>query len=229
MNGTWDPSTRNTVGAAFCAKRVTTSTGRVITMGIWDTAGAERYHSLGTLYHNGARAAIVCFDASNRRSWEKLKDWVKELTELRPNCHIYITATKVDLLEDAVGSSELNGSATSPPSLGEESPLGDDGENTALGLPHPAITGQLLYRQVTEGEVTSYVRSLGARLFQTSAKTGLGVLELFQEIANDAAVDLANEAPPEGAPPAANPVLQIIPPPAHSAQPSRVRATTPCC
>lgn len=46
-------------------------------MGIWDTAGAERYHALGTLYHNGARAAIVCFDASNRTSWDKLKDWVR--------------------------------------------------------------------------------------------------------------------------------------------------------
>jgi Ras-related protein Rab-24 len=58
---------------------VETLLGRVITMGLWDTAGAERFESLSRLYYNGAKAAIVCFDASNRRSWQKLQRWVRTL------------------------------------------------------------------------------------------------------------------------------------------------------
>ncbi len=52
--------------------------GRVVSLGIWDTAGAERFESLSRMYYNGAKAAILCFDPCDRRSFDKLKFWVRK-------------------------------------------------------------------------------------------------------------------------------------------------------
>jgi hypothetical protein len=51
--------------------------GRVLSLGVWDTAGAERFESLSRMYYNGARAAILCFDACSAASFHKLKFWVR--------------------------------------------------------------------------------------------------------------------------------------------------------
>uniref|UniRef100_A0A8C3IBZ4 RAB24, member RAS onco family n=1 Tax=Chrysemys picta bellii TaxID=8478 RepID=A0A8C3IBZ4_CHRPI len=51
---------QNTIGAAFVAK-VMSVRGRTVTLGIWDTAGSERYEAMSRIYYRGARAAIVCY------------------------------------------------------------------------------------------------------------------------------------------------------------------------
>ena len=50
--------------------------GRVLSLGVWDTAGAERFESLSRMYYNGAKAAVLCFDPCNAASFAKLKFWV---------------------------------------------------------------------------------------------------------------------------------------------------------
>uniref|UniRef100_A0A3P9NGN3 RAB24, member RAS onco family n=1 Tax=Poecilia reticulata TaxID=8081 RepID=A0A3P9NGN3_POERE len=52
---------QNTIGAAFVAKPIQVA-DRVITLGIWDTAGSERYEAMSRIYYRGARAAVVCYD-----------------------------------------------------------------------------------------------------------------------------------------------------------------------
>ena len=49
----------------------------VITVGIWDTAGAERFESISKLYYRGAKAALVCFDLTNKSSFKKVDFWVR--------------------------------------------------------------------------------------------------------------------------------------------------------
>lgn len=51
--------------------------GKTITLGIWDTAGAEQFQSLSCMYYRQSRAAIVCFDPCSRASFEKLQFWVR--------------------------------------------------------------------------------------------------------------------------------------------------------
>ena len=50
-----------------------------MSLGIWDTAGAERFEALSRMYYNGAKAAVLAFDPCNARSFEKLKFWVSLL------------------------------------------------------------------------------------------------------------------------------------------------------
>ena len=59
--------------------QVACKNGRVMSLGIWDTAGAERFEALSRMYYNGAKAAVLAFDPCNARSFEKLQFWVSLL------------------------------------------------------------------------------------------------------------------------------------------------------
>eukprot|EP00276_Gloeochaete_wittrockiana_P017858 CAMPEP_0184354288 /NCGR_PEP_ID=MMETSP1089-20130417/87102_1 /TAXON_ID=38269 ORGANISM="Gloeochaete wittrockiana, Strain SAG46.84" /NCGR_SAMPLE_ID=MMETSP1089 /ASSEMBLY_ACC=CAM_ASM_000445 /LENGTH=205 /DNA_ID=CAMNT_0026690211 /DNA_START=34 /DNA_END=651 /DNA_ORIENTATION=+ len=116
LHGKFKTNVTATVGAAFGAKQVDLPGGLSLTLGIWDTAGAERYESMSKIYYRSAKAAIVCFDLTNRSSWEKVQFWINELKNNEEECSIYIVGTKYDLLEEngaiigkaAVSREEIN-------------------------------------------------------------------------------------------------------------------------
>eukprot|EP01135_Chromosphaera_perkinsii_P011696 Nk52_evm19s2474 gene=Nk52_evmTU19s2474 len=100
-----------TVGAAFGAKKVEVEPGSVegdapgeardggfVTLGVWDTAGSERYEAMSRIYYRGAGAAIVCYDITDVVSFERAKFWVTELLANEENCRIYVCGTKRDLV-----------------------------------------------------------------------------------------------------------------------------------
>lgn len=86
-----------TIGAAYGAKRLEVC-GRTVILGIWDTAGSERYESMSRIYYRGAKAAIVCYDLTDMKSYERAVQWTKEVRELEEGCVIYLCGTKKDLL-----------------------------------------------------------------------------------------------------------------------------------
>uniref|UniRef100_A0A3B5R3A6 Ras-related protein Rab-24 n=1 Tax=Xiphophorus maculatus TaxID=8083 RepID=A0A3B5R3A6_XIPMA len=89
---------QNTIGAAFVAKPIQVA-DRVITLGIWDTAGSERYEAMSRIYYRGARAAVVCYDLTDSSSFQRARFWVKELQNCEEHCKIYVCGTKSDLIE----------------------------------------------------------------------------------------------------------------------------------
>ncbi|XP_061473590.1 ras-related protein Rab-24 [Rhineura floridana] len=90
---------QNTIGAAFVAKVMQVG-GRTVTLGIWDTAGSERYEAMSRIYYRGAKAAIVCYDLTDSSSFQRAKFWVNELQNFEENCRIYLCGTKSDLLDE---------------------------------------------------------------------------------------------------------------------------------
>eukprot|EP01119_Soliformovum_irregulare_P011131 TRINITY_DN276_c0_g1_i1.p1 TRINITY_DN276_c0_g1~~TRINITY_DN276_c0_g1_i1.p1 ORF type:complete len:200 (-),score=32.67 TRINITY_DN276_c0_g1_i1:96-695(-) len=106
----------STIGAAFLTQTVCLN-DTTVKFEIWDTAGQERYHSLAPMYYRGAQAAIVVFDITNSDSFERAKNWVKELQRQgNPNIVIALAANKVDLApsrkvttEEAQSYSDENG------------------------------------------------------------------------------------------------------------------------
>ncbi|XP_078053672.1 ras-related protein Rab-24 isoform X2 [Augochlora pura] len=88
---------RNTIGAAFLSKTVICN-GVSIKLGIWDTAGSERFEAMTRMYYRGAQAAIVCFDVTRAVTFQRAKFWIRELRKYEDSCKIYICATKMDLL-----------------------------------------------------------------------------------------------------------------------------------
>jgi len=143
LHGKFKYNVTATVGAAFGAKKVDVN-GTSITLGIWDTAGAERYESMSRIYYRSARAAIVCHDLTNASSWEKVQFWIDELVANEENCDIYIVGTKVDKIEEE-------------------------------GAP----------RAIPESAIEQFARQHDADVFETSAKTGQNISDLFHKIARD--------------------------------------------
>eukprot|EP00698_Gefionella_okellyi_P004595 TRINITY_DN14200_c0_g1_i1.p1 TRINITY_DN14200_c0_g1~~TRINITY_DN14200_c0_g1_i1.p1 ORF type:complete len:233 (-),score=19.83 TRINITY_DN14200_c0_g1_i1:43-690(-) len=86
-----------TVGAAFGSKSVTVK-DQSFMIGIWDTAGAERYESMAKMYYRGAGAAIICFDLTARDSYKRVEFWINELKANEPECRIFIVGNKLDLI-----------------------------------------------------------------------------------------------------------------------------------
>jgi len=81
VKGQFNEFTESTIGASFMNQTVTLPDETLIKFQIWDTAGQERFHSLAPMYYRGAQAAIVVFDITNRNSFEKAQEWVKELQQ----------------------------------------------------------------------------------------------------------------------------------------------------
>lgn len=68
---------KSTVGVVFCQKRIKTEQTLIETQ-IWDTAGTERFCSLGSAFYHGSDCGIVVFDVTCRASFEHLDAWVND-------------------------------------------------------------------------------------------------------------------------------------------------------
>ena len=91
---------QSTIGAAYGARTETVG-DRGVVLGLWDTAGSERYESMSKMYYRGSHAAVICYSVVDPKSWQKVKFWVAELNKMEEHCKVYICATKIDLLEGA--------------------------------------------------------------------------------------------------------------------------------
>ena len=86
----------STIGAAFLTKTVPEFK---VKFEIWDTAGQERYHSLAPMYYRGAAAAIIVYDITSSDSFEKAKNWVRELQRQgNPEMIVALAGNKADLV-----------------------------------------------------------------------------------------------------------------------------------
>jgi len=92
--------TSATVGAAFGAKKEILENGTQILLGIWDTAGLERFESINHMYFRGAKAAVLCYDLTEAASWSKVILWAKTIQENEPTCKLYVVGCKKDLIKD---------------------------------------------------------------------------------------------------------------------------------
>jgi small GTP-binding protein len=101
-----------TVGASYHSIDCDTPGGQ-ITLQIWDTAGQEKYKSLGSFYYQGAIGAIAVFAITNRESFDGISDWISAFHDVAgtDGC-VFIAANKTDLADQRVVSDmEANGFA----------------------------------------------------------------------------------------------------------------------
>ncbi|KAJ7225715.1 GTP-binding protein ypt5 [Mycena pura] len=163
-----------TIGAAFLTQKCRLE-DRVLRYEIWDTAGQERFHSLAPMYYRNAQAAVVVYDVTKATSLEKAKSWVKELQrQANPNIVIALAGNKVDLVQTSASSSGA-------PLSSESEDEADDATATPGETPGASEPESL--RQVPREEAQAYATEAGLLFFETSAKTGEGIVEIFTEIA----------------------------------------------
>ncbi len=81
-----------TITATFAQKSIEIKDiNKTIEFDIWDTAGQEQYRSLAKLFYNEAKAAILVYDITDKRSFQEIQNyWFKEIKEKSPDAVKYI-------------------------------------------------------------------------------------------------------------------------------------------
>ncbi|KAF7554837.1 hypothetical protein G7046_g6704 [Stylonectria norvegica] len=157
VNNDFQENKEPTIGAAFLTQKCNLPT-RTIKFEIWDTAGQERFASLAPMYYRNAQAALVVYDLTKPTSLVKAKHWVAELQrQASPGIVIALVGNKLDL----TGNSSAG-----------EADDGEDGEESGDA------------RKVSTEEAQTYAEDESLLFFETSAKSGHNVTEVFTAIAN---------------------------------------------
>ena len=68
----------NSIGVDFKLKNIEID-NRKIKLQIWDTAGTERFRTITTSYYKGAHAILICFDITDRESFEHIRNWMADI------------------------------------------------------------------------------------------------------------------------------------------------------
>jgi len=96
-----------TLQASFLNKKINLK-GKRINLSIWDTAGQERFHALGPIYYRESNGAILVYDITDEDSFQKVKNWVRELRKmLGQDICLVIAGNKLDLEKNRHVSVEM--------------------------------------------------------------------------------------------------------------------------
>ncbi|KIV79198.1 hypothetical protein PV11_06770 [Exophiala sideris] len=164
VNNDFQENKEPTIGAAFLTQKISLP-NRIIKFEIWDTAGQERFASLAPMYYRNAQAALVVYDLTKPTSLTKAKHWVAELQrQASPGIVIALVGNKLDLCSES----------------SEPAPESDEGADGAEA--EPTDDGDA--RKISTREAKSYAEEESLLFFETSAKTGTNVAEVFSAIAN---------------------------------------------
>jgi Ras-related protein Rab-21 len=94
----FNPTHETTLQASYQNKRINLPDGKRANLAIWDTAGQERFHSLGPIYYRDSNGAILVYDITDRNSFVRVQNWVKELRKmLGKDIELAIVGNKIDL------------------------------------------------------------------------------------------------------------------------------------
>ncbi|KAM9850949.1 ras-related protein Rab-20 [Aulostomus maculatus] len=183
--------TISTVGGAFFLKQ-----WGPYNVSIWDTAGREQFHGLGSMYCRGAAAIILTYDVTNWQSLVELEERFLSLTDTANHDCIYaLVGNKVDLTDPKAQLPQETDVSQDRTESEEER------AEVLSACPTPpasptSLTGVTLHKQVTREDAEAFYgrilrykgldesSSLPAEkvCFETSAKTGFNVDTLFETL-----------------------------------------------
>lgn len=127
---------------------------RSVRLQIWDTSGQDNFVTLTTAFYRNCQGALLCFDLTNRSSFEDLDTWYGLLqqycTTVPP---LLLVGCKLDLVQGTVD---------------------DQHDGIVLGS----------YRQVSKSEADAWARQHHCLCYlETSAKENTNVSLAFQQLA----------------------------------------------
>ena len=75
---------------------------------IWDTAGQERFRNITQQYYKGADGVLLVYDITERNSFEKVREWMKQIQQNtnKEKIGIILVGNKCDLDERQVSLEE---------------------------------------------------------------------------------------------------------------------------
>ena len=97
----YEPQSKSTVGANYCKKELVINK-KMVLLDIWDTAGQEKFHSMGRHFYKNSNIVVIVYDITNITTFEDIKNyWYNDIKE---NGEIYkvigIVGNKMDLYDN---------------------------------------------------------------------------------------------------------------------------------
>jgi Ras-related protein Rab-5C len=148
------------------------------------------------MYYRNAQAALVVYDLTKPSSLVKAKHWVAELQrQASPGIVIALVGNKLDLTSSGGGDGDGDEAATATSAAdtadnGAPGPDADADDETGGGENNDVDDGEdndnatSDARKISTREASTYADEEGLLFFETSAKTGFNVSEVFTAIAN---------------------------------------------
>ena len=96
VTGYFNPAYQITLGTTIMKKEVE-YIDQIISLSIWDVGGQEVFKQIRTKYFYGSSGALAVCDAANRKSFERLPEWVDSFRAIVGEKPIMFLANKVDL------------------------------------------------------------------------------------------------------------------------------------
>lgn len=98
-----------TLGIDFRIKSMIIDDRVAVDLKVWDTCGEEKYRTITRQYYRDAAGILLVFDLNCMDSFEKLKDWMKDIKLYAPkNIQIVLLGNKNDLPEREVNQNMID-------------------------------------------------------------------------------------------------------------------------
>lgn len=92
------PDHLTTIGVDYYLNEVEVDEKTKIHIQLWDTAGQERFRTITKNYIKGAQGILLVFDITNRKSYENLAVWMKQIHDIAiDNIQTLLIGNKCDL------------------------------------------------------------------------------------------------------------------------------------
>jgi small GTP-binding protein len=88
---------KQTLGVNLLKKDVDIDEYGGVSAQIWDLGGQESFKSLRKLYLEGANGGLVIFDLTDRKSFDKLSEWIESFKNARGEQPLLLIGNKSDL------------------------------------------------------------------------------------------------------------------------------------
>ena len=98
VNDKFEENYIRTLGYNVYEKRVPCG-NYIVSLMIYDIGGQEKFVELRKKYAQGAHTALIVFDVTNEKSYERVNKWVQELNWIVGTLPFIIIGNKIDLIE----------------------------------------------------------------------------------------------------------------------------------
>lgn len=88
---------KSTLGVNLLKKDMEIESYGSVSAQIWDLGGQESFRSLRKLYLEGANGALLVFDRTKKKTFEKCEEWIESFRETRATAPIVLLGNKSDL------------------------------------------------------------------------------------------------------------------------------------
>lgn len=103
ITNTFTDEYKSSIACEYKEKKIDLDGETMANLQIWDTCGEEKFMSVTKQYYNDAHGAIVMYDLTDKKTFERLGNWIANLKDNAPEkIVIMIVGNKSDLTDKKI-------------------------------------------------------------------------------------------------------------------------------